>query len=64
MQACAVALSFRFLFFLSDNNSPNSKNYATQLKGVTEYLADADERRGLIAYMQKGESSTEVRERL
>lgn len=37
---------------------------ATQLKALKEYLPDADERRGLRAYMKKGESSPEVREKL
>lgn len=37
---------------------------ATQLKALKEYLADAEERRGLIAYMKKGESSQEVKDQL
>lgn len=36
----------------------------TQLKALKEYLPDADERRGLITYMKKGDSSPEVREKL
>jgi hypothetical protein len=37
---------------------------STQLKALKEYLADADERRGLIAYMKKGEKSEEVRQQI
>ena len=37
---------------------------ATQLKALKEYLPDADERRGLIVYMQKGTSSDEVKAKL
>lgn len=37
---------------------------ATQLKALKEYLPDADERRGLIAYMKKGESAKEVKDKL
>lgn len=37
---------------------------ATQLKALKEYLPDADERRGLMAYMKKGDSSQEIRDKL
>lgn len=37
---------------------------STQLKALKEYLADADERRGLIVYMKKGEKSEEIRKQL
>ncbi|KAL3923123.1 MAG: hypothetical protein SGILL_001834 [Bacillariaceae sp.] len=37
---------------------------STQLKALKEYLADADERRGLVAYMKKGEKSDEVRSQI
>lgn len=37
---------------------------ATQLKALKEYLPDADERRGLISYMKKGDSSPDVRDKL
>ena len=33
---------------------------ATQLKALKEYLPDADERRGLITFMKKGEASEEA----
>lgn len=42
----------------------HAKFDATQLKNLKEYLPDADERRGLMAYMKKGESSKEVRDKL
>lgn len=34
------------------------------MKALKEYLPDADERRGLIAFMKKGESSQEVKDKL
>jgi formin 2 len=34
------------------------------LKGLKEYLADADERRGFIAFMKNGESSQDVKDKL
>jgi hypothetical protein len=34
------------------------------LKALKEYLADADERRGFIAYMKNGESSQDVKDKL
>ena len=34
------------------------------MKALKEYLPDADERRGLIAYMKKGESAKEVKDKL
>lgn len=37
---------------------------STQLKALKEYLPDSDERRGLIAYMKKGDSSDELRHQL
>jgi hypothetical protein len=37
---------------------------STQLKALKEYLADADERRGLVAYMMKGEKSEETKKQL
>ena len=37
---------------------------ATQLKNLKEYLANADERRALIAYMSKGENSEEKKNEL
>jgi Formin Homology 2 Domain len=37
---------------------------STQLKALKEYLADADERRGLIAYMKKGGKSEDAKQQL
>lgn len=37
---------------------------STQLKALKEYLADQDERRGLMAYMEKGKTSPDVKEKL
>jgi hypothetical protein len=49
---------------LHSQTREHGKFDATQLKGLKEYLADADERRGFIAFMKNGESSQDVKDKL
>lgn len=46
------------------NFREHGKFDSTQLKALKEYLPDADERRGLVAYMKKGDQSDEIKQRL
>ena len=49
--------------FISTDREYN-KFDATQLTALKEYLANPDERRGLIGYMKKGDSSPEMEAQL
>jgi Formin Homology 2 Domain len=45
-------------------NREHGKFDQTQLKALKEFLPDADERRGLVMYMKKGEKSEEERNKI
>lgn len=55
---------FIFLFLIANDYREYGKFDSTQLKALKEYLADPDEKRGLGAYMRKGEKSDAVKSQL
>lgn len=53
---CYIPLTIPFAYWA---DREHGKFDSTQLKALKEYLPDAEERRGLVAYMKRGDKSEE-----